>query len=222
VLVVSTTVWMVDGVHGNTTCTRPVVSLRFVLVVSTTCLEERLVDPTATSDDAHRYPCSARDGLLGATGETYATLVVVGRVTNDGSVVAGCTGECATVAGFLLDVADDGTLRALADGKDITWCQGSLFAAIDEGAGVETFGCDEGFCAGFVPIGIAEDDTGERCTAAWVMDDFFYESSNIAVAFCKVQCAQPSWCFVVMGVSFEYGMRTPLCPNDPTHYRRLS
>jgi hypothetical protein len=141
------------------------VSLRFILVVSTTCLEERLVDPTATSDDAHGCPCSARDGLLGATGETYATLVVVGGVTNDGSVVTGCAGECTTVARFLLDVADNGTFRALADGKDVAWCQGSLFAAVDEGAGVETFGCDEGLCAGFVPVGIAEDDTGERCTA---------------------------------------------------------
>jgi hypothetical protein len=38
---------------------------------------------------------------------------------------------------------------------------------------------------------------------AWVMDDFLYEAPYVTVAFRKVQCAQPGWCFVVVGVSFE-------------------
>ena len=57
-------------------------------------------------------------------------------MANDGGVVARSAGECATVAGFLLDVADNGALGALADGKDVARCEGGLFAAVDEGASV--------------------------------------------------------------------------------------
>lgn len=47
VLVVTTTVWMLNGVHGHTTHLRPAVPLYLVLVVGTACLKDRLID-TAT------------------------------------------------------------------------------------------------------------------------------------------------------------------------------
>ena len=71
VLVVTTTVRVIDGVHSNTTCTRPAkggisitvlqandrslpVTLGLVFVVRATSLEQRFVDTSATSDNPDR------------------------------------------------------------------------------------------------------------------------------------------------------------------------
>jgi hypothetical protein len=86
-------------------------------------------------------------------------------MTDDGSVISGSAGECATIADFLLYVADDGAFWALPDGEDVTDREGRFLAAVYEGAGVETFCGDKGFFAEFVAVWVAEDDSGEGCTA---------------------------------------------------------
>jgi hypothetical protein len=64
-------------------------------------------------------------------------------VTDHGSVVAGGAGERATVANLLLNIADDGTLGALREGKDVAGSKGGLLAAVDERASVEALGGNE-------------------------------------------------------------------------------
>jgi len=56
-LMVTTTVRMVHGVHSHTTSTGPVVTLSLVFVVRTASLEQGLVDTTTTGDDSD---CRAR------------------------------------------------------------------------------------------------------------------------------------------------------------------
>ena len=85
-------------------------------------------------------------------------------MANDGRVVAGSTGERTAVADLLLDVADDRTLRKLADGDDVADRELGFFAAVDESAGVEALGGDEGLLAELVAVGVTEDDTGEGST----------------------------------------------------------
>ena len=51
-LVVTTTVGMVHGVHGHTTHTRPAVALGLVLVVGAAGLQEGLVDAATTSHNS--------------------------------------------------------------------------------------------------------------------------------------------------------------------------
>jgi len=126
-LVVTTTVRMVDGVHSHTTSTGPVVTLSLELVERPACLQQRLVDPPTASDDADSRPRCAGDGLLRAAGETDAGLVLVGGVADDGGVVSGSACEGAAVADFFLDVADDGAFWALGDGEDVADCEGSFF-----------------------------------------------------------------------------------------------
>jgi len=202
-LVITTTVGMVDGVHSHTTSAGPVVPLSFVFVVRTSSLEEGLVDPPASRHNPNSCPCAARNGFLRPTRQTYAGLVLIRRVPNDGCVVPGRPCESATVADLLLDVADDGTFWELADGDDVADSEGCFFAAVDEGAGVEALGCDEGFLAEFVAVGVAEDDAGEGCAAAGVVDDVFDDSADVAVGFCVVECAEAGGGFVEMGVGFE-------------------
>lgn len=130
----------------------------------TTSLQQRLVDPPTTSNDTNGRTGPTSDGLLGTTWQSDASLVVIRVVSNDGSVVAGCTGEGTTVTWALLNVADDGTFGQLANGEDVADGQSRLFAAVDECTGVQAFGGNEGFLAELVAVRVAENDAGERCT----------------------------------------------------------
>ena len=85
-------------------------------------------------------------------------------MADDSRVVARGTGERSTVTRLLLDVADDGTLRALGDGEDVANSELSLLASVDEGTSVKTLSRDEGLLAELVTVGVAENDTGKRST----------------------------------------------------------
>ena len=87
-------------------------------------------------------------------------------MADDSRVVARGTGERSTVTRLLLDVADDGTFRALGDGEDVADSELGLLAAVDEGTGVETLRRDESLLAELVTVGVAEDDTGKGSTTA--------------------------------------------------------
>jgi hypothetical protein len=61
VLVVSSSVGMLDGVHGNTTNNGPSVLLDSELVVSTSSLQDGLIDTSSTSDDTDHGTAVAGD-----------------------------------------------------------------------------------------------------------------------------------------------------------------
>lgn len=63
-LVITTTVRVLDWVHRNTSDSRPRVPLRLEFVVRGTSLEERLVDTPTTSDDPNLGTGCRRDDLL--------------------------------------------------------------------------------------------------------------------------------------------------------------
>ncbi len=138
VLMVSSSVGMVDGVHSNTTSLGPRVALDAVLVVSTTGLQQGLVNTTTSSNDTNGGTSGREDDLLGTGGELDAGLAIIGVVANDGGVTTGGTGESTTVTDGLLNVADNGTLGHGAQRKDVTDVQGSLLTAVDELTSVGT------------------------------------------------------------------------------------
>merc|ERR1719438_682573 len=76
-LMVTTTMRMLNGVHGNTTDFRPAVSLGLVLVVGTSSLQHGLVNTTTTSYDADHGPVSGRNDLLGARWKLDTALLSV-------------------------------------------------------------------------------------------------------------------------------------------------
>lgn len=163
-LVVTTTVRVINRVHSHTTSTGPRVALDSELVVSTTSLQERLVNATTAGDNADGGTGLARNGLLGTRWETDTAGVALGIVTDDGGVVARGTGERTTVTGLLLDVAHDGTLRELRDGENVANVQDGALAAVDKLAGGETLSCDESLGAHLVAVRVTESDAGERST----------------------------------------------------------
>jgi len=85
VLLVTTTVRMVNGVHSDTTDTGPSVSLSLVLPEGVTSLEERLVSSLATSDHTNHGSAVTLNGLSNTGGEFYSGLfTVIGVTNNDG------------------------------------------------------------------------------------------------------------------------------------------
>lgn len=164
VLVVTTTVRVVDGVHSHTTSAGPRVPLDLELVVSTTGLEQGLVDTTTTGDDADSGTRGGGDGLLGTGRKTDTRGLAVGVVANDGGVVTRGTGERTTVTGLLLDVADNGTFGERREGENVGDVQGSLLTAVDELAGGETLSGNEGLDTGAVLVRVTESDLGKGST----------------------------------------------------------
>lgn len=179
------------------------VALSLEFVKRTTSLEQRLVDTTTTGNDTDCRARARRDRLFCATGETNTGLVVLRGMTDDGCVVARCACKCTTVTNFLLDIADDGTLWALAYREDIANGENSLFTAVDECASVKTLCSDKGFLAMLVAIRIAEDDPCQRCAAdpssmsgkpprenaslpARIVDDLLDDTTNVSITLSKV------------------------------------
>jgi hypothetical protein len=234
-LVVTTTVGMVNRVHSHTTSTGPAVALGLELVERTTSLEQGLVDTATAGDDTDRGTSRARDRLLCARGQTNASLVLVGRVANDGRVVARRAGERTAVPDLLLHVADDSTLRALGNREDVADGESSLLAGVDECASVEALSRDESLLAELVAVRVAENDAREGCAATSVVDDLLDDAADVAVALGKVERPELGRVLVVVRVRlelypiFQYfslqalwsttynGVRAPLCANDPTH-----
>jgi len=189
-LMVTTTVRMVDGVHGNTTSLGPAVSLDSELVLGTRRLEEGLVCSATASDDTDHTTRAAADDLLRAGRELDAGLALIGVVADNGDVVAGSASESATVTDLLLDVGDDGTLGKRAEGQDVADGQGGVLAGVDELAGVHALVGDEG--RGLLPelVGRVERDTGERRTTTGVVDDLLHDATNVAMALRVIKGAE--------------------------------
>lgn len=170
-LMVTTTVGMLHRVHGNTTHLRPAVALHLVLVVGTTGLQDGLVDTTTAGNDADHGAVGRGDNLLGARGQLDTGLLCVGVVGNHGGVVARGTRQTATVTGLLLQVADDGTLRHLAQWHHVANLQGSLATAVHELAGVHALGGNEQFLADLVTVGVTEVNDGQGCATTRIVHD---------------------------------------------------
>ena len=85
-------------------------------------------------------------------------------MSDDGGVGSGRPGERTTVTDLLLDAANNRPFGELAHGENISNVESSLLAAVDEGASMKTFGCNEGLFAELVTVRIAEDHTGKRGT----------------------------------------------------------
>lgn len=134
-------------------------------VVLATGLEEGLVDTATAGGHTDGRTSARRDGLLRTRGETNTGLAVL-RVADDGGVVARGASKGSTVTDLLLDVEDDGTLRAGREGENVADRKGSLLAGVDERAGRDTLRGDEGLLAELVAVRVTEDDGREGSTTA--------------------------------------------------------
>ena len=124
VLMVTTTVRMLNGVHSNTSNSGPVSLLGVSLVVGAVGSEEGLVSSLTASDDADHSSATTNNGLTDARWESNSSLLTILGVTDDDGGGAGSTGKGAAISELGLTVGNDGTFGHHINGEDVTHGEG--------------------------------------------------------------------------------------------------
>lgn len=187
---VTTTVRMVDGVHGNTTSLGPRVTLDSELMLSTRSLHERLVGSATTSNDSNHSSGAALDDLLRTGWELDSGLALIGVVADDGHVVSGGTSESTTVANLLLNVRDDGTFGDGSERENVSDGKSGVLAGVDELSGVHALVGDEGLGVELESVGVAENDLGQRRTTSRVVDDLLHNTTDVTMTLSVVESSE--------------------------------
>jgi hypothetical protein len=218
-----TTVRMVDGVHGNTTSLGPAVTLDSKLMLGTRSLcdyesvrvnegiqvtesqhtQERLIRSATASNNSDHASRAATDNLLGTRWELDTGLALVGVVANDGDIVARSTSESSPVTNLLLHVGNNGTLRDRSQRQDVADCQTGILSGVDELASVQSLVGDKGLGVKLELVGIAELDTGERCTSAGIVDYLLHNASDISMALSEIERTELGGSDTQAGVRLE-------------------
>jgi len=218
-LVVTTSVRMVDGVHSNTTSLGPGVTLDGELVLSTGCLHQRFVGTSTTCNDTNHTTGRALDDLLGAGWELDTGLALIWVVSDDGNVVSGGTTERSTVTDLLLDVGDNGTFWDGSEREDVSDGQSSVLSGVDELSGVHALVGDESLSVELEAVWVSEDNLGERSTTSWVVDDVLYDTTDVTVSLGIVEGSELGWGLVQTGVGREDRAATlSLVSDNSSHF----
>jgi len=205
VLLVSTTVRVINGVHRNTTHDRPRISLHSVLVESAASLEHGLVSTSTAGNEADHGAALVADSLLRAGGKANTGDTLVGVLRHDDGVGTGGTGHLSAVTGELLDVADGGTLRQVANRDDVTDCKSGLDAVVYELTSVHALRSGDQNVLLLEAVGILELDLGDRSTTARIVDDVLDNTLGITLTLGEVQLVVGHSSLAKVGVRTKHG-----------------
>ena len=208
VLMVTTTMRMLHGVHRHTSNLGPAVALVLVLVVRTSRLQKRFVETSTSGNNSDHGSAVPRDGLLGAGRQTDLGLSGVLVVGNNGGRVTRALGEATAVTGFVFDVANHRTLGHRAKRKNISDSELRFSTAVDELTGVHTLGRDEEVFVQFELVGVLEDNLRERGSSAGLMDDLLHDSFDVSLLLGVVERSHFDGTLAKFGVGFKHGSRT--------------
>ncbi|QFZ38568.1 putative 60S ribosomal protein [Clavispora lusitaniae] len=207
-LMVTTTVRVINWVHGHTSSSRPRVSLDLVLVESSTSLQQWLVDSTTTSNDTNDTSGVRGDDLLGTRWQLDSGLTFIWVVSNNDNVVTGGSTQSTSVTNLLFDVRDNGTFWTRAQWQNVTDVQRSLLTTVDKLASVNTFVGNEDFLSQLVSVWVSEGNLGQWSTSTWVVDNSLDDTTDVAVTFGIVQGSQLGSTLSQSGVRSEDGAGT--------------
>lgn len=158
------------------------------------------------------------DNLLGTRRKLDTGLALIGVVTDDGDVVARGTAQSTTVTDLLLDVRDDGTLGHGAQRQNVADSQVGVLAGVNELARVHALVGNEGLGVVLESVGVTEDDLGEGCTAASVVDDLLHDTTNVAMSLGVVEGSELGGGLVEPRNGVEYRASTlSLVSDNATH-----
>ena len=123
-LLISSSVRMVDGVHRHTSNSWPTLPLCLVFVELVSSLANWLVGPSSPGNNAHHGSAVAWDGSPGSTGESDSSLGSVLGVPNDNSGGAGGSSKGSSIPSFGFTVGDYGSFWELVHWQYISHSQG--------------------------------------------------------------------------------------------------
>lgn len=188
-LVVTSSVRMVDGVHTNTLHLREDLLESGILVEQQTGLQDGLVVAAASSNNSDCGSAATENGLTSSGGQSDTGLLTIFRVTDDGGISAGRAREGSLVAGLSFDVADGCSFGDFADGEDVSNGDGGLFAAEDVLTSVGSLSGEEVLVLISVFVWIAELNLGEGSATSGIVDNALDDAPNVAVPFGVVERA---------------------------------
>jgi len=181
VLVVTTTVRVLNGVLSDTSDLGPAVALDPVLMESTSGLEQGLLQTSAASDDTDHGAGSAKDRLLGTRREADASLALLGVVSDHSAVGAGGTSKRGAVTSLVLEVAHDGTFRQVPNGNNVADVERGANTAVHELASVHALSSNEVLLPGLVVDRVAEVNLRQGSTTTRVVDEILDDALNVAL-----------------------------------------
>ena len=120
VLLVTTSVRMLNWIHSNTSNNRPNFSLSLVLVELISCLQDWLFDNASRSNNSNHRSAFSINGLSGTRWELYSGLGAIFRVTDDSGTHPTGSGVASSVSRVQFDIANGSTLWNLVDWKDVS------------------------------------------------------------------------------------------------------
>jgi len=218
VLMITTTVGMLDGVHRHTTHLGPALALDSVLVVAASCLEHRLVEASASSDDANNGAGVGLKDLLSARGKPDGSLSLFLVVGNDRAVVARGLGDLAAVTSLRLDVANDGTFRHSRKRHHVTDGKLRLGAAVHKLTSVHAFGSHHHLLVNLVPVRVAKVNAEKGGATTRVVDHLAHNALDVSIALSVVERAELGGTLAVMLVRLEDGVRFTLRADNASHF----
>jgi len=218
VLMVTTTVRMLDWVHGDTSDAWPVALLGVGSVVRGVGAEHWLVGTLSTSNDANHSSAATHDGFTDTRGHSDTGLSAILGVTDDDSGGAGSAGENTTVSELGLTVGDNSSLGHGVHWENVSDSERGFGAAIDEHSGVHALDSDEKLSVLLEFVLVSENDFGKRCATARVVNDVLNDALDVSLAFDEVKSSESGWSHSLGGVRLEdRAATTSLCSDYSSH-----
>lgn len=192
VLLVTTTEGMVNGIHGNSSNSRPSLSESLHLVINSTSLEDGLINSFTGGDQTNHGSGVTSEGLSGTRGKLDSGLAEIIGVTDDGGRSSGASGQFTLITRGGFDVTDGGTFGDLVDGEDVTGGEGSFMSAVNVLTGVHSFSSQEVSSLESILIGVSEDDLGEGSTTAGIVEDLSDDTLDVTVLLSEIENSESS------------------------------
>merc|ERR1719419_447294 len=171
VLMVTSSVWMLNWIHSNTTNLWPAVPLDLIFVVRTSSLQHRLINTSTSSNNTNHSSVSRRDNFLVARRKLYSGPLSIGIVSDNSSVITASPSALATISRLLLKIADNSTFGHVAHRHHISNGNVSFLSTINELSSVQAFSCNEKFLLCLIAVRITEVSNSKGSTTAGVMDN---------------------------------------------------
>mmetsp|Transcript_41863 Transcript_41863/g.75693 ORF Transcript_41863/g.75693 Transcript_41863/m.75693 type:complete len:235 (+) Transcript_41863:187-891(+) len=189
-LVISSSVRVLNWILGATTDLRPAVPLDLVLVEVVASLQHRLFHAAAASDNANDGAAGRRDGLASSRGQADSSLATVIGMANHHAGGSRGTRNAATVGRLLFAHGDHCALRHLGQRQHVADGQLRLGATVHELPSVRALDGHPELLLQLEAVRIMEHNLAERRASARIVDDVPDKALHVASALSVVHGAQ--------------------------------
>ena len=138
-LVITSSVGMVNWVHSNTSNLWEILSLSFMSPILNTGLEDWLFISTTSSNNTDHSSRLTINGLSDTRWQLDSSLKAIFGVSDNGNKRTRSSGEFTIVSFSEFDIRNKSTFRNITDWKNVTNLKGSFFSAEDSLSAEHTF-----------------------------------------------------------------------------------